>query len=136
MEMVEISITMQKEQKCSINIFVLYLGKRDHIVSPYGDGNALSIPLMKQEDVKQKPRKIDSLKSADPDNLHPRVLKQPSREHAGQLLLIFSKSWSARKSPGAWKKANVVPIFKKSKRDNSGNYRPVSLTSIPGKILE
>ncbi|KAK4806182.1 hypothetical protein QYF61_001105, partial [Mycteria americana] len=34
--------------------------------------------------------------------------------------------------PEDWMEANVTPIFKK---EGSGNYRPVSLTLIPGKIL-
>ena len=38
--------------------------------------------------------------------------------------------------PADWKSANVTPIFKKGDRSKSGNYRPVSLTSVACKIME
>jgi len=38
--------------------------------------------------------------------------------------------------PDVWRKANVTPIFKNGKKDDPGNYRPVILTSIPGKVME
>jgi len=38
--------------------------------------------------------------------------------------------------PKDWRKANVIPIFKKGKKEDPGNYRPVSITSIPGKVME
>jgi len=33
--------------------------------------------------------------------------------------------------PEDWRKASVTTIFKKDKKEDPGNYRPVSLTSIP-----
>jgi len=38
--------------------------------------------------------------------------------------------------PEDWRKANVAPIFKKGKKEDPGNYRLVSLTSIRGKMME
>ena len=38
--------------------------------------------------------------------------------------------------PEDWRNASVTPVFKKGKKDDTGNYRPVSLTSIPGKMVE
>ena len=38
--------------------------------------------------------------------------------------------------PEDWRIADVVPIFNKGNRDSPGNYRPVSLTSAVGKLME
>ncbi|KAF4795873.1 RNA-directed DNA polymerase from mobile element jockey-like protein [Turdus rufiventris] len=41
--------------------------------------------------------------------------------------------WGSGEVPEDWKKANVTPVFKKGKREDTGNY---SLTSISGKVME
>ena len=38
--------------------------------------------------------------------------------------------------PRDWKRANIVPIYKGGNRSNPLNYRPVSLTSVLGKMCE
>ena len=54
----------------------------------------------------------------------------------GALSIIFQQSREPGEVPVNWKLANVVPMFKKGKKEDPGNYRPVSLTSVPGKIIE
>ena len=41
-----------------------------------------------------------------------------------------------RKTADIFKKANVIPIFKKGEISNPGNYRPISLTSAVCKVIE
>lgn len=38
--------------------------------------------------------------------------------------------------PVDWRRANVAPGFKKSKKEDPGNGKPVSLNCIPGKVRE
>ena len=52
------------------------------------------------------------------------------------LSIIFEKSWLSGEVPDDWREDYVIPIYKKVSKEDPGKYRPVSLTFVPGKILE
>ncbi|KFP03769.1 RNA-directed DNA polymerase from mobile element jockey, partial [Calypte anna] len=79
---------------------------------------------------------LDIRKSMGPDGMHPRVLRELAEVIARPLSIIFSKSWVIGEVPEDWRIADVTPVYKKGKKEDPGNYRPVSLTSIPGKVME
>ncbi len=53
------------------------------------------------------------------------------------LLKMYNKIWEEGKIPQSWKESVIIPIRKPGKDcTNSGNYRPIALTSNVGKIME
>ncbi|KFQ48040.1 hypothetical protein N333_10626, partial [Nestor notabilis] len=89
-----------------------------------------------EDQVRDHLKHLNVHKSMEPDEIRPRVLKELVNEVVKPLSIIFEKSWHSGEVPDDWKKANITPIFKKGTVEDPGNYRRVSLTSVPGKILE
>lgn len=68
----------------------------------------------------------------EPSGTHPRVLRELTNV-IRPLQIIFQCFWESGEVPLDWKLAKV---FKEGKKEDRGDYRPVSLTSQPGKIME
>jgi len=62
------------------------------------------------------------------------VLRELADVIAESLSMIFERSCRTGEMPENRRKANVTPVFKKNKKEDPGNYRPVSLTF--GKVME
>ena len=67
---------------------------------------------------------------------HPRVPQDLAIELSPEFAHLFQQSIDTGESPKEWSLANICPLFKKSDRSLACNYRPVSLTCVPCKLLE
>ena len=95
--------------------------------------DSLSIQV---EGVQKLLSNLNVTKASGPDNISCKILCELSTELTPVLCNIFQQSIHTGKIPHDWTTAFVTPIFKKGNRHLAGNYRPVSLTSVPCKILE
>ena len=75
-------------------------------------------------------------KSSGPDNINNRILKEISYPISKPLCDLFNYSLSHGIFPDVWKQANVSPLYKKDDPSLVCNYRPISLLSSIGKVME
>ena len=75
-------------------------------------------------------------KASGPDNVNNRILKEAAVPLSDPLCDLFNYSMSKRVCPNIWKEANVSPLYKKDDPSIVSNYRPVSLLSTIGKVME
>ena len=62
------------------------------------------------------------------------------RDAASELPVVFSslfqQSYDSGTLPYAWKLASIFAIFKKGRKADPKNYKPLSLTSLTSKVME
>jgi hypothetical protein len=92
--------------------------------------------IIQEKEVDDILQGIDVNKAYGPDNISPRLIKEARPSIIKILTNIFNRSLHLSRFPLIWKRANVLPIYKKAEAFFTINYRPVSLLSILAKVFE
>ena len=95
--------------------------------------NSISITANEVESVLKA---LQTGKASGPDAINNRILKELAKPLSFPLSDLFNASLIKGKVPALWKQANVTPIHKKNDPSEITNYRPISLLSTVGKVLE
>ena len=107
------------------------------VLSIVEDSESLEIDLgpIQFDEVLYAVRKLRNGKASGPDDISAEMLKSHNGI-AEWLWDIVNKCWTEQIFHQDWKLAEVVPLYKnKGKRSECGNYRGISLLSVPGKTF-
>ena len=104
--------------------------------NPRAIPHSLEKITVSQGTVRKKVEMLKRNKSTGPDNIPPKLLKLAGTAVVPALVTLFRYSIERRVIFSSWKTARLAPIFKKDDETDMGNYRPISLLSVPGKIME
>ncbi|PKU43872.1 rna-directed dna polymerase from mobile element hypothetical protein [Limosa lapponica baueri] len=72
--------------------------------------------LVEEDQARDHVGKLNTHKSMGPDGMHPQVLRELANVMLELLSIIFERSWRTGKVSEDWRKANVMPVFKKVKK--------------------
>ena len=82
-------------------------------------------------------KKLKKRKAAGQDKLHNEMIQNLGDTGKKTVLCLINMSWREGVLPKAWRNAVISPILKKGKPpDDLGSYRPISITSCLGKLME
>ena len=96
---------------------------------------SISPLIITNNGVTKQPTSLKTNKACGPDNIPSWFLKEYAQEISPVLTEIYQDSINTGIVQLKWRNANVCAVFKKGKKSDPANYRPISLTCIASKIL-
>ena len=107
-----------------------------NLYKKYIDIPTLSTIEIQASSVKRKISTLKGNKATGPDNIAPRLLKLAEETIALPLTALFALSLKWGTVYTEWKTAKLTAVYKKDDDTDRGNYRPLSILSVPSKIME
>ena len=89
-----------------------------------------------EDEVRKLLKELKVDKSPGPDGIHPLLLSKLADSLAGPLSRLYNLTFTLSSIPEEWKLGRICAIHKKGDTRLASNYRPVSLTSVIGKVGE
>ena len=105
-------------------------------VNVYQTDDRLSEIIVTESDIQEAIKSMKIASANGPDNISNRLLKEVTHSIAKPLKSLLNLSLQTSSVPVKWKEAHVTPVFKSGDRQDKVNYRPISLLSNIGKLLE
>ena len=75
-------------------------------------------------------------KASGPDCVAAKLIKFAGNSIIPSLLFVSNISATCNTVPATWKAANISALFKRDDETDKHNYRPISLLSVPEKLME
>ena len=91
---------------------------------------------LSSDDIDRKITFLENNKATGPDGISPKSLKLTGSAAVTPKTSLFMQSIRECRVYNNWKVSRLTPVFKKDDPTEIGNYRPLSLPSVPSKISE
>ena len=89
------------------------------------------------EEITRAINNMNPNKSPGPDKIHPKFIINLGKKAINFIHTLFNTIWDTGSVPQIWRTADIRTILKKGKdATKTSSYRPISLTSCMGKIME
>ena len=135
-------VVYEDDEKCELlNQYFSFISSLEDANVPLPDiehktNNFLRDIVITTDEIVDIIKILNPNKASGPDIIRTKMLKLCPEKIAVPLQIIFNKSLLQCKYPTSWKIAHVIAIFKKGDNSLPSNYRPISLISCVGKLME
>ncbi len=99
-------------------------------------GSKFNIPDMSQSFLEKEIKSMPLGKATGMDGISVKILKISCNQILAPLFYTINLSFNTSNVPSAWKAAKVIPVYKAGDREDTNNYKPISVLTVVSKIVE